>query len=363
MPELTETLTSHELAGAAAWRWLAALATVLVITAAAGLLRRWARRRLPLITPDARFLAPVMAVAALTRTRTWLWLLVGLGPAQRWVAPPSSAVEAIRFAWTVALGVQIGLWAMGALEAGLHRERSRREAEGRLAELSSFGLIRTVGVAVLWTLVLVLVLANLGVEISTLVASLGVGGIAVALAAQNVLGDLFASLSIILDRPFEVGDFIVVGPQRGTVERIGLKTTRVRSLDGEQIVFGNADLLTARVHNFKHLAERRVVLRFGVLYSSSAAQVAKVPGLVRQIVEAQPDLRFDRAHFAGFGASSLDFEVVYFVLSPDYPVFMDRQQAVNLAVLEAVQAEGLGFAFPTQTVHLESVPRGLLRST
>jgi small-conductance mechanosensitive channel len=210
--------------------------------------------------------------------------------------------------------------------------------------------------------VLDLILANLGVEISTLVASLGVGGIAVALAAQNVLGDLFASLSIILDRPFEVGDFIVVGPQRGTVERIGLKTTRVRSLDGEQIVFGNADLLTSRVQNFKHLQERRVLLRFGVLYSSPAEAVAKVPGVVQRIIEAQENLRFERAHFSGFGASSLDFEVVYWCLSPDYVRFMDLQQAVNLALLQAVRTEGLDFAFPTQSLHLESVPAGLLRS-
>jgi small-conductance mechanosensitive channel len=362
MSELIATLSAHTLAGVPAWRWLAAAGTILLLAAVAGLARRVARRRLPAPTTPTRFLAPVMAAAALTRTRVWLWLLIGLGPAQRWVSLPDSAGEVIRLGWTVALGVQVGLWAVGALEAGLDRERARREAEGRLAEISSFGLIRTVGRAALWGVVLVLILANLGVEISTLVASLGVGGIAVALAAQNVLGDLFASLSIILDQPFEVGDFIVVGPQRGTVERIGLKTTRVRSLDGEQIVFGNADLLTSRVQNFKHLQERRVLLRFGVLYSSPAEAVAKVPGVVQGIIEAQEDLRFERAHFSGFGASSLDFEVVYWCLSPDYVRFMDLQQAVNLALLQAVRTEGLDFAFPTQSLHLESVPAGLLRS-
>ncbi|MCB9651099.1 MAG: mechanosensitive ion channel family protein [Deltaproteobacteria bacterium] len=363
MAKLIEHLSSHQLAGNALWRWLAMVVTVLILAAVAALIGRLARRRVPEPTTPTRYLAPVMATAALARTRGWLWLLIGIGPAQRWVHPEATTAEVIRFVWTVALGIQVGVWAVGALEAGLSRERARREAEGRLAEISSFALIRTVGQAVVWALILVVILANLGVEISTLVASLGVGGIAVALAAQNLLGDLFASLSIILDRPFEVGDFVVVGSLRGTVKRIGLKTTRVQSLDGEQIVFGNADLLTSRVQNFKHMQERRVTLRFGVLYSSTSEQVAKMPGRVKQIIEAQEGLRFDRAHFAGFGASSLDFEVIYWVLSSDYVRFMDLQQAVNLAVMTAVREEGMDFAFPSQSVYLESVPKGLLRAT
>jgi small-conductance mechanosensitive channel len=174
----------------------------------------------------------------------------------------------------------------------------------------------------------------------------------VALAIQNILGDLFASLSIVLDKPFVIGDFIIVGDLMGTVEKIGLKTTRVRSLSGEQLVFGNHDLLQSRIRNFKHLFERRILFSFGVIYQTPHDKLAAIPGMVREIIESLEDTRFDRAHFKEYGDFSLNFEVVYYVLKPDYNAYMDTQQAINLALYQRFQQAGIEFAYPTQTLFI-----------
>src|SRR5690606_19496698 len=180
-----------------------------------------------------------------------------------------------------------------------------------------------------------------GVDVTALVAGLGVGGIAVALAVQNILGDLFASVSIVLDKPFVVGEFIIVGSELGTVTKIGLKTTRLKSLGGEDISFANADLLNSRIRNFTRMRERRVVFSIGVTYNTPAKKLAEIPGMLRSIVEADERVRFDRAHFAEFGASSLNFEVVYNVLSPNFNLHMDVRQGFNLAIFERFEAEGI----------------------
>jgi small-conductance mechanosensitive channel len=211
-----------------------------------------------------------------------------------------------------------------------------------------------------WSLVLLLALDNLGFNITALLAGMGIGGIAVALAAQNILGDLFASLSIVLDKPFVVGDFIVVGEQLGTVEYIGLKTTRIRSLGGEQIVFSNTDLLGSRIRNYKRMQERRVVFGFGVVYQTPHEKLQTIPGMVREIIGKLDRARFDRAHFKEYGDSSLNFEVVYYVLSADYNVYMDIQQAINLELFRRFQEDGIDFAYPTRTLYVvgEQAARG-----
>ena len=201
-----------------------------------------------------------------------------------------------------------------------------------------------------------MILDNLGFNITALVASLGIGGIAVALAVQNILGDIFASLSIALDKPFVIGDFIIVEDVLGTVEYIGLKTTRLRSLSGEQIVFSNVDLLKSRIRNYKRMFERRVVFTIGVVYQTAHATLERIPALVRSIVEQQPKTRFDRAHFKEYGDSALVFEVVYFVLDSDYNIYMDIQQAINLAIFRRFQVKGIEFAYPTRTLHVYPSP-------
>jgi small-conductance mechanosensitive channel len=215
---------------------------------------------------------------------------------------------------------------------------------------SAFGFILKL---VVWSVILLLVLDNLGVNITTLVAGLGVGGIAIALAVQNVLGDLFASLSIVLDKPFVIGDFIIVDNFLGSIEHIGLKTTRVRSLSGEQLIFANSDLLQSRIRNFKRMYERRVVFSLTVIYQTPYEKLIKIPQIVREIIESKESVRFDRAHFKEYGNSSLNFEIVYWVLSPDYNKYMDIQQAINLDIFRTFEAEGIEFAYPTQTLYIE----------
>jgi len=195
-------------------------------------------------------------------------------------------------------------------------------------------------------------LDQLGVDVTALVAGLGIGGIAVALALQNILGDLFASAAIVLDKPFMVGDFIVVGEHAGTVEKVGLKTTRVRSLSGEQLVFANALLLNAQLRNFKRMNERRIAFAIGVTYETPLEKLRALPGWLKAAVEAQPKARFDRAHFKSYGDFSLNFEVVYYVLSAEFNVYMDAQQAINLTIYEKLAQEGVQFAYPTRTLYL-----------
>jgi small-conductance mechanosensitive channel len=202
----------------------------------------------------------------------------------------------------------------------------------------------------IWTMMVLLTLANLGVDVTAMVAGLGIGGVAIALAAQNILGDLFASASIVLDKPFVLGDFIAVGEDMGTVEHIGLKTTRVRSLSGEQLVFANSDLLKSRIRNFKRMNERRAVFTVGVAYSTPADKVAAIPAILREAVQSQPSARCDRAHFTRYSDLALVFEVVYYVSSADYNLYMDIQQAINLTILRRFAEEQIGFAYQTRTV-------------
>lgn len=201
-----------------------------------------------------------------------------------------------------------------------------------------------------WVIGIVFLMDNLGFNISAVVAGLGIGGIAIALAAQTILGDLFSYFVIFFDRPFEVGDFIVVQDKVGTVEYTGIKTTRVRALSGEQLVFSNTDLTNSRIHNFKKMERRRVVFKLGVIYQTTAEQLAQISEFVKEIIEKQPDTVFDRGHFATYGDFSLNFEFVYYVIGADYVKYMDTQQKINLEVYREFEKRELEFAYPTQTL-------------
>ena len=198
-------------------------------------------------------------------------------------------------------------------------------------------------------------LQNLGIDVTALVAGLGISGVAVALALQRILNDLFSSLSIVLDKPFVIGDFIIFGEFMGSIEHIGIKTTRIRSLTGEQIICSNGDLLNTHIRNYKRMQERRVTFKLGVVYQTPANKLQQIPIMVREIIEAQELTRFDRAHFASYGDFALLFEIVYYVLSPDYNIYMDTQQTINLEIFERFQALDIEFAYPTQSLYLQSV--------
>jgi small-conductance mechanosensitive channel len=251
----------------------------------------------------------------------------------------------------VATLLQAGIWVSTGLQIWLENYRASEEDGANRTTMNALSFLVRVA---LWTTVLLLILDNLGVDVTALVTGLGIGGVAVALAVQNVLSDLFASLSIVLDKPFVNGDFIVVGDLAGSVEHVGIKTTRIRSISGEQLVFSNSDLLTSRIRNFGRMNERRVVFSIGVTYQTSADKLERIPSIIQDVVKAQERVRFDRSHFASYGDSALNFETVYFVESADYAQHMDILQAVNLAIFRRFEDEGIEFAYPTQTLFVET---------
>lgn len=203
---------------------------------------------------------------------------------------------------------------------------------------------------VVWSLGLVFLINNMGYDVTAIITGLGIGGIAVALAAQTLLGDLFSYFAIFFDRPFEIGDFLTVGTEVGSVEYIGIKTTRIRAISGEQIVVSNKDLTDSRVHNFKRMLRRRVVFKIGVTYQTTPEQLKKIPEIIKKAISSKENATFDRSHFCGFGDFKLDFESVYYIEGPDYNQYMDIQQAIYLEIFEVFAKENIEFAYPTQTL-------------
>ncbi|MBX2904783.1 MAG: mechanosensitive ion channel [Taibaiella sp.] len=212
--------------------------------------------------------------------------------------------------------------------------------------------------AVIWIIGVLFLLNNLGYNVSTIVAGLGIGGIAIALAAQTILGDLFSYFVIFFDKPFEIGDFIVVDDKSGTVEYIGIKTTRLRSLGGEQLICSNTFLTNAKLHNYKRMQRRRIVFGIGVIYDTPLDQLKQIPGWVRDIIQSTEQVTFDRGHFTEFGSSSLNFEFVYYVESSDFNNYRDIHQSIGFRIAELFQRQGLEFAFPTQTLYVQRVDGG-----
>lgn len=204
----------------------------------------------------------------------------------------------------------------------------------------------------IWVFAILFLISSFGYNISSLIAGLGIGGLAIALAVQNILGDIISAVSIYLDKPFKVGDYIVVGTQMGTVKHIGLKTTRVTSLQGEEIVFSNKKLIESEINNFGKMKQRRVVIPIGVTYDTKLDKMKKVPMALQKIVKSVKDTTFDRAHFKTFADSSKIFELAFYVESKDYYTYLDRLQEVNLEIQKFFEEEKIEFAFPTQTVYL-----------
>ncbi len=257
------------------------------------------------------------------------------------------------YAWIIILVSQIALWANRIVSVAVQHAFERHRATNP-SGATHFLLAGLVARILVWSLATLIALDNLGFNITTLMASLGIGGIAVALAVQNVLGDVFSSVSIALDKPFVIGDFIIVDDFMGTVEYVGLKTTRLRSLGGEQIIFSNTELLKARIRNYKRMQERRVLFEFGIARETATECVERIPQMVKDIITSDGfETRFDRAHFKSYGESSLQFEVVYYVLSPDYNQYMDIQQAINFSLLRRFRELGIDIAYPTRTLYLK----------
>lgn len=244
---------------------------------------------------------------------------------------------------------QIGIWGHHLIRSWRNNVLNKKIEEDPSSS-AAIGLLYTAIQTTFIAVIVLIGLSNLGVDIGALLAGLGVGGIAVALAAQNVLGDLLASLSIVLDKPFVVGDYIVAGSEKGTIEHIGIKTTRLRSVSGEELILSNKDLLESRIHNHKRMWRRRAVINFGVVYTTPADVLECIPGWVKNFVEQDEKLLFERCHFVKYGESSLDFELVFFVLDSDYNLFMNFQQKLLLDIFRKFSEEKVDFAFPTQSL-------------
>lgn len=261
--------------------------------------------------------------------------------------------QGLRTAAIMLLTVLVARAVISAINYGI-RSHMKGAEESHAGEKQLQGIRGLVNFAI-WMLALMFMLDNMGVKISAVVAGLGIGGIAVALAAQAVLGDLFSYFVIFFDKPFEIGDFITIDDKLGVVEHVGIKTTRIRALSGEVLVFSNTDLTNSRVHNYKKMERRRVLFKLGVIYQTSAEQLRAIPPMVKAIVDAQEGADFDRGHFASYGDSSLNFEFVFYVTGADYNKYMDIQQAINLEIFDGFAKQKIEFAYPTQTLFVSRI--------
>jgi len=292
-----------------------------------------------------------LAVEIVRRTTPYFLVVIAVYAATRVVPPSLEGARVLRVISVILVLLQAGVWG-NALIGFAADHYSRRRASGDVGTRTTIQAVGYAGRFVLWMLLLITALQNFGINVTALVTGLGVGGIAIALAVQNILGDLFAALAIVLDQPFVVGDSIQVDNINGTIEHVGLKTTRIRSLSGEQVVISNADLLKSRIRNYQRMALRRVSFNIDLGFDTPPDKVASVPAIVRQIVEAQPLTRFDRCHLLSFADSGLRLEAVYYVLDPDYHKYADAQHAINLELLRHFQRDRIEFGFATRTLPL-----------
>jgi len=337
--------------GNPALAWAEALLLSLAIAIVLDLLKRWSVRHLGRVAQRTSNYYDDLFVALLRSTQRWLLIIISLYIGSYTLMLSVEARTIVDKATFLALLLQVGVWIAAAVTLWTAHYQQEKADDGTAVTMAS--TISFITKLAVWSIVILVALDNLNVKITALVTGLGIGALAVSLALQNILTDLFASLSILFDRPFVIGDFIVVDDFSGTVEHIGLKTTRMRSLSGEQVIFANADLLQSRIRNYKLMKERRVVFSVGVTYDTPYEKLKEIPTMLEKIISTQKIARFDRAHFKAFNDSSLDFEIVYYVTIADYKSYMDIQQAINLETFRRFAEEGIEFAYPTQTIFLQ----------
>ena len=325
--------------------WTLALAIFLITLTLLPLANRAiaAQRRRLLARAPLR-VHPAIDLAALLAGRTHRLFLLGaaLWLASRDLSLPPRLERWLTVALVLLLWMQIALWAMAAVRFAIDLRRQRSTGPDTLLKSSMEVILFAAGLLI-WGVAALLALDNLGIEIRPLLAGLGIGGIALALAVQTVLADFLASLSIALDKPFGLGDFLTVDDCQGTVEHIGVKSTRLRSINGEQIILSNGDLLKARVRNYGRLIERRALFVLPVHYETPVATLAAVPRAVREIIEATPEVRFERCHLLRCTETALEFEAVFFVTRPEYKAYADAQQSINLRILERFRTMEVSF--------------------
>lgn len=331
--------------------WLIAFGIAAVATSVMLFAKRILAVRLKRLASRTETDVDDMFASLIDRISPFYLLIAGLYAGSWWLSLAPGTRGIVDQIFFIASMVQLGIWASSFLSWLISKSTRLQEFEDPSAQ-TTLNVLGFSSKLLMWSIILLIVLDNLGVNITTLIASMGIGGIAVALAAQSILAELLASLSIAMDKPFVIGDFIVIDGFMGSIEKIGMRTTQIRSLSGELIIFSNTDLLRSRVRNYKRMQERRILFTLDVEYGTPADTVARIPDMVREIIESEEMTRFDRAHFKSYGASSLVFEFVYYVLSREYTDYMDVQQRINLAIYRRFESDGIAFAFPTQTLHV-----------
>ena len=334
--------------------WLTAGITTAIVLVLGVLLRQLLVSRIGAIAARTSNQVDDMFVELIRDTRTWVIIALALFAGLTQLAMPDRIAKYLEAAAKMAILWQAALWGGSAITFWLKHYLTHRTTS---QDRASIAMINAMGVGakvILWVLIVLTALKSVfGVEITAWITGLGVTGIAIALAVQNILGDLLAALAIVFDKPFDVGDTIGIDNITGTVEHIGLKTTRVRSVSGEQIIVGNADLLKSRLRNYRRMYQRRAVFNLDVTFDTSPEILERLPGVVEKIISSQSPVKFDRCHVASFGESAIRLEAVYFVLDPDYKRYMDIQQAINLEILRRFATERVSFAFPSRTVYHE----------
>jgi len=333
--------------------WTVALGIMLATIVALRVLTRVAARQIRKFAEGTANGLDDLVSDLVEHTKMFFLVAVGMWAGSLSLTLAPRGAQALRILVVLAVLIQAALWVSALANYFLVGYKRSVQAEDP-GVATAMGAVSFLARVAIWGAVLLIALDTLGIDITTLIAGLGVGGIAVALAIQNILGDLFASVSIVLDKPFVVGDFIDLGGHMGVVEHVGLKTTRVRSLSGEELVIANSDLLSSRIRNYKRMSQRRAVFEIGVVYGTPSEKLRRVPELVRKAVDSCDNTRFDRSHFKSFGDSALLFETVYYMTVPDYNAYMDTQQAINLELYQRFEAEDIEFAYPTQTLIVKS---------
>ena len=343
----------NEILGNTVQSWLIALGIALAIFLVFLLIKGVFKKYLSVRIQKSKMELDDYLIPLLTETRWFSILALGLWGGSLALDLPADIQTWFTRIIKLVFALQVGFWGTGLISLYTERGVTSKIEEDQGEDATTLNALGLIFKIALWVLLALVVLDNLNVEISSLVASLGIGGIAVALALQNILGDLFASLSITFDKPFVIGDFVVVDDFEGDVEDIGLKSTRIRSLSGEELIFSNTDLLNSRIRNYKRLEKRRISFNIGVVYGTPVEKLKMIPEMIENIITPLENTDFERAHFKNLGDFSLDFNVVYNVLVPAYSDYLDIQQEINLELYQRFEKEGIEFAYPTQTVFLE----------
>jgi small-conductance mechanosensitive channel len=343
----------YEFFGNTVWQLGLAILAFLVIYSALKLFKRYVIKSLDKLSEKTKSDFDDLIVQILQSIGRPFYLFVSLAAAIQLIQQPELLKKILFYVALAVVLYTVVRAIQQVIDYGFQKGIRKRLEEDPRFDVSAVRLLSKFAKGVVWIIAALLVVQNLGYDITALVAGLGIGGLAIAIALQGVLSDVFASFSIYMDRPFQTGDFIIVGEVMGTVKHIGVKSTRIESLWGEEIIVPNKDLTEARVKNYKKMENRRIVFGFGVTYDTPAAKLRKIPDIVQEIIGTMKLASVNRVHFKDFGDSALNFEVMYNVDSADYNAYMDVQQEINLTLKERFEKEGIEFAYPTQTIYLQ----------